>query len=160
MPFTIVRDQREQAPYQFVGLTADAKQKNKPLIVPVESVHLVTGDYSLKGHESIICVERKSKEDLFSTLRDEEHRERFRREHERMAAFAFAVVVIEATWPDILGNPPPDCQLNPKTIWRTFQKWRLRYGVAWEAIGPRAMAEEHTFRTLQFYHEEFCRDPS
>ncbi len=122
----------------------------------VESVHLLTGDYSIKGQEQVICVERKSKEDLFSTLRDEEHRERFKREHERMTTFAYAVVVIEASWESIINNPPPDCQLKPISIWRTFQRWRLRYGVAWEAIGPRAMAEEHTFRTLQFYYEEFC----
>lgn len=155
VPFTVVRDQRENAPYQFMGLRADSKQQNKPLIVPVKVVHLVTGDYSIEGLTDVICVERKSKEDLYSTLRDEEHRERFRAEHERMATYAFACVVIEASWESILNDPPKDCRLNPKTIWRTFQKWRLRYGVAWEAIGPRAMAEEHTFRTLQFYHEEF-----
>lgn len=156
MPFTIVRDQQEKAPYQFAGLKADSKQQYKPLVVSVESVHLLTGDYSIKGLESIICVERKSKEDLFSTLRDEEHRERFKREHERMATFAFAVVVIEAGWESILNDPPPDCQLKPISIWRTFQRWQHRYGVAWQAIGPRAMSEEFTFRTLQFYHEEFC----
>lgn len=155
MPFTVARDQQEKAPYQFLGLKADSKQSYKPLIIPVEVVHLKTGDYSILGHEDQICVERKSKDDLFRTLADEEHRERFRREHERMAMLAFSCVVIEASWESILNNPPPDCKLNPKTIWRTFQKWRLRYGVMWEAIGSRAMAEEHTFRTLQFYHEEF-----
>ncbi len=155
VPFTVVRDQRENAPYQFMGLKADSKQQNKPLIVTVESVHLPTGDYSIKGFEDQICIERKSKEDLYSTLRDEEHRERFKREHERMTGYAFAAVVIEASWESILNHPPADCRLHPKTIWRTFQKWRLRYGVNWEAIGPRAMAEEHTFRTLQFYYEEF-----
>lgn len=155
VPFTVVRDHREKAPYLFMGLQADAKQNRKPLIVPVEATHLVTGDYSIKGYENLICIERKSKEDLYSTLRDEEHRERFRAEHDRMAGYEFACVIIEASWESILNNPPADCRLNPKTIWRTFQKWRLRYGVAWEAIGPRAMAEEHTFRTLQFYHEEF-----
>ncbi len=156
VPFTVVRDQRENAPYQFLGLTADAKQKNKPLIVPVKSVHLVTGDYSIEGYEDVICIERKSKEDLYATLRDGEHRDRFKREHERMTSYAFACVVIESSWEDLIENPPANCQLNPKTVWRTFQKWRLRYGVNWEAIGPRAMAEEHTFRTLQFYLEEFA----
>jgi hypothetical protein len=155
VPFTVVRDQREQAPYQFAGLRADSKQQHKPLIVSVESVHLLTGDYSIKGFETEICVERKSKEDLYSTLRDQEHRDRFKAEHERMTGYAFAVVVIEASWESIMNSPPKDCQLRPISVWRTFQKWRLRYGVNWEAIGPRAMAEEHTFRTLQFYHEEF-----
>ena len=156
MPFTICRDQREKAPYQFAGLKADSRHNYKPLIVLVETVHLETGDYTLKGFESEICIERKSKEDLFSTLRDEEHRERFRREHERMTGFAFATVVIEATWPEIFNEPPPDCQLKPITIWRTFQKWRMRYGVHWETIGNRAASEDHTFRTLQFYYEEYC----
>jgi len=155
VPFTIVRDQREKAPYQFMGLKADSQQKYKPLIVPVENACLETGDYTIKGFDKQVCIERKSKEDLYSTLRDVEHRERFKREHERMTGYAFACVVIEASWEEILNNPPPDCRLHPHSVWRTFQKWRLRYGVNWEAIGPRAMTEEHVFRTLQFYLEEF-----
>ena len=53
--FTIIVDTRENLPYLFHGYTCGMKRSG-----------LKTGDYSIEGYESAICIERKSKEDLYS----------------------------------------------------------------------------------------------
>ncbi len=163
-PFTILIDGREQAPYRFTGLRADKTQQHRPLDVKTEwaSPVLRTGDYSLRDLEGdyrdLICIERKSIQDLFNTLGSD--RERFQREHERMAEIAgrdggYTAVVIEATWPEILSNPPERSRLEPKTVIRTAMSWSQRYGVHWWAVGPRRLAEAATFRMLQMWYRQF-----
>lgn len=152
VPFTILRDDREQSGFRFEGLTADAAKKNKPLIVPVEERRLPTGDYSIDGLESLVTIERKSLADLYGTLGG--GRERFEAEHQRMAKLAFAAVVIEADWATILLSPPPMSELNPKTIFRTAISWSIRYGVHWLAMPDRAMAEKTTFHLLNKFWEQ------
>jgi DNA excision repair protein ERCC-4 len=152
-PFTILVDGREKAPYRFTGLTTDAVDGKRPIIVPTEWAHLKTGDYAIQGIEDLVTVERKSMADLFSTLA--QHRERFEREHERMAEFRRAVVVIEAMWWEIINFPPERSKLNPKTVFRTALSWHVRYGVPWITLEDRRLAEVYTFRFLQKCWKEF-----
>lgn len=150
-PFTVLIDQREKLPYSFEGLHADAKQGNRPLIVPARTVHLATGDYTIEGYESRIAIERKGGQgglaDLFSTLGQE--RDRFVRELERLAQMEWAAVVVEASWADVLHGAPFS-QLNPKTVFRSIIAWQQRYRrVHWAMAGDRQLAEVMTFRMLE-----------
>ena len=52
MPLCIIQDTREQAPYTFACITPP------PL---VEVATLASGDYSIKGLEDKVAIERKSK---------------------------------------------------------------------------------------------------
>ena len=64
-----------------------------------EPATLATGDYSLKGLESHVCIERKSLDDLLGCVgRD---RERFERELQRMLAYPVRCLLVEATWAEI-----------------------------------------------------------
>ena len=155
-PFTVLIDGREKAPYRFTGLHADANQGGKPLIVPTEWAHLKTGDYTIRGLESVVCVERKSLDDLYSTLG--QHRDRFEAEHLRMAQLRRSCVVIEASWWEILEVPPNRSRLNPKTVFRTAISWFARYGVPWFACEDRRLSEIFTFRFLQKAWKEFGHD--
>lgn len=57
---------------------------------------LTTGDYTVKGLEREIAIERKSLPDLLGCIgRD---RERFDREVKRLIAYPVRALVIEATW--------------------------------------------------------------
>lgn len=61
-----------------------------------EVASLTTGDYSVKGLEHIISLERKSLSDLIRCVgRD---RERFDREIQRLLAYPCRGLVVEATW--------------------------------------------------------------
>ena len=154
VPFTILIDQQEKAPFNFHGLLADADQQHRPLIVPTQRVHLKPGDYSIAGLQTDVTVERKSLADLFGTLG--QGLERFRREHERMAEMKRAVVVVESSWFEAIYFPPPHSKLPPKTVFRVAASWQARYGIPWVFMGDRRLAEIFTFRFLSKYWETIC----
>ncbi len=79
-------DTREQMPLDLAPL------RTEPSTLP-------TGDYSLKGLEHVVCVERKSLDDLLGCVGHD--RERFERELKRMLAYPVRVLLVEATWADI-----------------------------------------------------------
>ncbi len=99
---TVIVDTREQAPLQFASL-------------PFEVDTLATGDYSARGLESDISIERKSISDLIGSLTS--GRERFMRELERMRAFPFRRLLIVGTVEEIgahkyRGNTSPKAILH------------------------------------------------
>jgi DNA excision repair protein ERCC-4 len=152
---TVVIDTREQLPYSFAGIECDQADGGGPLKVPTVVATLTSGDYSLLGYESRVGIERKSIEDLYSTIG--QGRERFERELERLADYDYAAVVIEATWPDILSSPPRHTKLPPKTVYRSILAWSVRYPIQWWAMGNRRLAEITTFRLLErFLKEQAC----
>ena len=85
---TIVVDTREQEPLSF-----------DPAIASVERRALPAGDYSLVGLEERVAVERKSLDDLVSTVI--RGRQRFARELERLQGYDAACVVVEANLADV-----------------------------------------------------------
>lgn len=111
--FEVAIDTREQAPWDFRGLKADADQGRRPLLVRVQMLGLPTGDYSLIGHHDRVAIERKSLQDLYGTIG--QGRERFERELERLQSIAdqpggHAAVIVEASWEQALWRPCPTCQ--------------------------------------------------
>lgn len=158
-PFVVIVDTREQSPYQFRTFKADSKYKThtgipKDLYIPVEIATLKTADYSIKGFESEIAIERKSLTDLFGTLG--KGRERFIRELHRLSEFKVAHVVIEADWRTVLYSPPPQTKLNPKSIFRSINAWEQQFPtIHWQFMGMKAIAEHKTFRILErFWNEQ------
>lgn len=147
--FTVIVDSREQWPYSFQGYTTDAAKKNRPWIIPLEVAGLRTGDYSLKGFENQIAIERKSLADLYSTLG--QNRDRFQREFERLAEMEFAALVIEADWGSIIGEKPERSKLHPKVMYRTLLSWQERYGVHVMPMPTRGFAERTTLRMLETF---------
>lgn len=178
-PFVVLIDQREQSPLPFTGISeqpenrdprktplfsfesieSDANKKHRVYSIEKRILHLPTADYSLEidgdRMDSRIVIERKSIPDLFMSVGAE--RDRFEAEHERMAKIVrdggHAFLVIEGNWNQILLSPPPQCQLSPKTVWRTAISWAQKYGVQWWAPGGRRTAELFTFRALEKFWE-------
>ena len=83
---TAVIDTREQMPLDLAPLR-------------VEIATLTTGDYSVKGLEHVIAIERKSLSDALSCIGQQ--RERFDKEIQRMLAYPTRAVVVETTWADL-----------------------------------------------------------
>lgn len=152
-PCTVVVDTREQHPYAFAHIPADAHQGEGLLAIRTEVRTLRSGDYSLAGYEALVAVERKSKADLFGTVG--QGRERFERELARLNGMQFAAVVVEAEWSEIFRDPPPHTQLQPKTIFRSVTAWKQRFvRVHWEFWPGRAAAEAVAFRVLERFWKE------
>ena len=103
-------DTREQTPLTLPGLRT-------------EPGTLATGDYSVKGLEHYIAIERKSLPDLLACCGRE--RERFERELQRLMAYPVRALVIEAGWEAIeLGEWRS--QLTPKQVGASLISWQVQ----------------------------------
>lgn len=157
-PFEVLIDTREQLPFAFAGLLADAAQGGGPLEVRTRRWTLQQGDYSIGGFEGRVAVERKSLEDLYGTLGS--GRQRFVAELERLSAppMEFAAVVVEADFWEILTAPPVYSKLPPKTVHRSVIAWQQRYpSIHWWTLRNRRLAEITTFRILERFWKEAQR---
>jgi DNA excision repair protein ERCC-4 len=152
-PFTVVIDTREQNPYTFGGLRADAKHQRRPLAVRQVVRGIPTGDYSLDGYEQRVAVERKTMADLFRTAAG--GRRRFERELGRLCALNIAFVMVEGTWEDMLLRPPEHSEMNPTAVACSVIAWQQRCpNVHWWTCNDRRQAEEFTFRILERFWRE------
>jgi len=86
---TAICDSREQTPLDLAPMRT-------------ERAGLTTGDYSIRGLEDVIAIERKSLTDLVGCVGVE--RERFERELVRLRAYPCRAVVVEATWGELLAG--------------------------------------------------------
>jgi hypothetical protein len=147
--FSIIVDTREQAPYTFAGLRANADRGGKPLWVPTIRKGLTHGDYAVAGLPRF-AIERKSIADLFGSV---SRRENFIGRLERWSAHLdLAVVVVEGERSEILSGPPPFCRYPVKSLMRSIHHWTVRYPtVHWEFWPGRRKAEAATFRLLEAY---------
>jgi len=80
---TVVVDTREQLPLDLSPLRSEVGT-------------LASGDYTIRGCEHIVRVERKSLDDLLGCVGRE--RDRFEREVQRLLAFPLRFLVVESTW--------------------------------------------------------------
>lgn len=94
-PFTVVKDTREQDGYFFSEFNTCAGMVEEKLD---------TGDYSIKGMEDKICIERKGcVEELAVNLGQKKHA--FLAEIERMNSFPHKFIVLEFSLEDLIKFP-------------------------------------------------------
>jgi len=116
-------------PEDFV-LVIDSREQN-PLCTTVKGLTvcrdtLKDGDYSIRGFEDKFSVERKQTSDFFSYIGRERHRTV--QKLERLKAFAFAALVIEASLEDLL-SPQLYSQISPEVVRSFFVSVNIRYGI-------------------------------
>lgn len=128
---TAIVDSREQKPLDLAPLMA-------------ETATLATGDYSVKGLEDSVAVERKSLPDLIKCVGKD--RKRFDREMQRMLAYPVRAVVVEATWRDLESGQWRG-QITPEQAVGSVLGWVAR-GVPVILAGNRQRAGEVVRRIL------------
>lgn len=119
-PIALV-DTREQAPLnlaQFDNWFAGSRTATLP-----------TGDYSVEGLEHLICLERKSLNDLVATLMH--HRERFFRELERMQAYSYRALLVEASYEDVKSpySFTKEVMAHPNGVSGSLDALEVKFGV-------------------------------
>jgi ERCC4-type nuclease len=151
--WTLIVDNREQTPWNFESVTVGTGKSQRPLCLKTEPGTLKSGDYSIKGMEDKVAIERKSKEDLFSTL--SRGRDRFIRELSRLNDLEFAAVMVEAEWMDCMINPPERSRLAPVSLNGMIVAWQIRYPkVHWWFMPGRYVASKQAFKLLDRFWQE------
>jgi len=145
-PFTIIRDTREQHPWTFHGLSAGKVNGCRPILALIDDAYLESGDYSIENYESIFAIERKSLPDLYQTVI--KGRDRFKAELARLEGFDFACVIIEASWNDILFDPPENTLIEPLAVYESIISFSLRFKTKWFCAGGRADAERLAYSLM------------
>ena len=133
--FTILSDTRENLPYTFNGYNCEVKR-----------IGLKTGDYSIEGYENEICIERKSKADLFGSLG--KGRERFEREFERLSKIEYKALVIEASLSSCLMGSEYSL-MQPSAVLNSLVSWGIRYRVQIYFADNRQLAECLVYRIME-----------
>jgi ERCC4-type nuclease len=134
---TVLVDTREQRPYSFPGFC-------------VETGSLVTGDYSIRGFENEISIERKSFPDLLACIGGS--RARFERELRRLKAYAVGIVVVEASWADLTGGDWRSA-VTPAAVTGSVCAWISR-GSTFIFAGDRKGAESVSGAILWHYAKQ------
>ena len=138
----IVVDTREQEPWSFRD-------------VPTESGTLDTGDYSVRGLEHRVAVERKSLDDLLACVGRE--RDRFKRELQRLRAYRFRCLVVEASHADL------ECgewrsKIQPSHVLGSLAAWMAQYSLPVMLAGDHEsaarFAEKYLFQSARLIANE------
>ncbi|MBU1067433.1 hypothetical protein KKE60_06570, partial [Patescibacteria group bacterium] len=132
--FVIVVDTRESSPYRFKGEKLIHKK-------------LDTGDYSVKGFEDRISIERKTHGDFLGSIT--RGRKRFLAEMLRMNTYAIKAVVIEAEFGLISRGAYPYAKVNPEAAIGTMIKIIVDFGIPVVTAVNRAKSEEFVLRMLR-----------
>lgn len=128
---TVIVDTREQRPLDL-----------SPLKMTTSS--LPTGDYSIKGMEEVVAIERKSLSDLIGCIGRE--RDRFERELHRMLAYSVRAVFVEASWLDLeLGQWRS--KVTPHQAQASILGW-MAWGVPFLFAGTREQSQAAMSRLL------------
>jgi DNA excision repair protein ERCC-4 len=116
-------DTREQKPLDLPGLAQVA-------------CTLATGDYSVRGLDHLIAIERKELSDLVACCgRD---RSRFDREIQRLLGYPHRALVVEASWQDI-ESANWRSKMTAKAVGASLMSWMMR-GLPVVLAGDRARA--------------------
>ena len=133
-----VIDSREQLPYTFPGRLN-------------EVVCLKNGDYSIKGYEHLIAIERKSIGDLIQSICQE--RERFERELERSMKLDFFAIVAECSL-GFIAKGRYASNMKPAAAIQSIITFQVRYGAQIVYADNRKYAERYTESLLIKYARE------
>lgn len=112
-------------------LVVDTREQNQLFKRPLKGLVLVrdkleVGDYSIRGFESLITIERKNLNDLYMSCGRE--RENFKQRLEKMKNYERKWLLIEATESDVLSWQEFS-QLHPNVVRGMLASIEVRYGI-------------------------------
>ncbi len=133
--FVVLVDTREQRPWNFEEG------------VGVEPRHLETGDYSVRGLEGRVAIERKSPEDFLETM--VRRRDAFCAELRRMSSVDLRAVVVECSLERLASGEYG--HVHPEAISGWVASIIVDFRVPVYTPGPRHVAAPFALRLMQRY---------
>ncbi len=147
----VIADESAYKPGPICGIldTREGKPAAIPEAIPVIVKKLDVGDISLVGAEHRFTLDRKSLDDFNNCFTWA--RPRFERMLEKMKAFEFAAILIEASLSDVYRRRYR-AQLTPAQIVGAAASIAVRYGVPVYFCGDHAGSSDLAYRLmLSFY---------
>ena len=108
------------------------------------------GDYSVRGFESSIVVERKSLPDLLGSLGG--GRERFKRELEHLKDYERKWIFVESTHQDALSYQEYS-QMHPNSVRHSIVSIEIRLGIPFYFQPDRRQMEHHLLDLFVKYYK-------
>ena len=130
----ITVDTRERSPWRF-------QNTNTPVIFST----LKTGDYSVRGLEDVVVIERKEHGDFLTSCG--KNRRRFMAEMERMKSIPHRLLIVETDYTNIALGLHPRSRIDPDSVTGTMVKL-ASHGIQVMCLGERKLAESFAYRFL------------
>ncbi len=105
--YTVIQDTREQEGWFFTPYDR---------CEGMEIGTLQTGDYTLKGYEEVVCVERKASPSEIATNLGKK-KQTFYNEIERMRDFPFRYIILEFSASDLINYPLSLLDEKDREVW-------------------------------------------
>jgi hypothetical protein len=115
-PYEVIRDTREKVGQ---GWTFSKTESCKGTVVET----MKTGDYTLRGFEKILCIERKGAISEFANNLTES---RFERELERMQNFPVAILLLEFDYESLMTWPQSSTMSKFQQSTIRLSRWYLQ----------------------------------
>ena len=135
----IIVDTRENTPWTF------------PPDIETVPGSLPTGDYTVEGMESHVCLERKTVADLVGCFTT--GRARFKKELARMRAYPLAAVVVEGSLQQ-LADGEYRSRLHPNAALGSLASWQCRFGVPFVFAHTPELAVQYVLALLGSYSKQ------
>lgn len=132
--YTVIRDTREQ---KDNGWTFPASKTCEGTVIQT----MKTGDYTVVGYESVLCIERKA--DTSEVVMNM-FQKRFKRELERLEEFKHPFLVCEFTLQDIVQfpfnsgipqNKWKELKVTPQLLMKMINEFQIEYKTKWVFAG-------------------------
>lgn len=149
----ILQDTREQRPWQFEIYDQCQAQ---------QVVTLKTGDYTVKGLEDIVCIERKRTTGEIA-LNLGKKAKAFEAEMQRMSKYEYAYIICEFSantliaYPSGSGIPKKQwskLRMNGKFMHKRLMEWCEKYGVECIFCNNKYEAE---LKTLEILYDRYSK---
>jgi ERCC4-type nuclease len=138
--FVLVIDTREN--------DALFKRPLKGLVVVRDT--LSTGDYSVRGFERSMAIERKNLADLYGSLGN--GRERFKKELERLKNYERKWIFVESTHQEALSYQEYS-QMHPNSVRHSIVSIEIRLGIPFYFQPDRRQMERHLLDLFVKYYK-------
>ena len=137
----MVIDTREQRPLFRVP--------PKGLLIVRETLH--NGDYSIRGFEDTVAVERKGISDLLSYMTSE--RERTKVKLERLKHYLLKLLVIESSWDDLF-MPKFYSNISNEVIRQSLVSFQVKFGLHIFADSNIENIERYVLDRLIYFYRQ------
>jgi ERCC4-type nuclease len=150
--FTIIRDTREQTPWDFTFEHTVAEEIGT----------IKTGDYAVKGIEDKLCIERKGCIEEFANNLGKEY-SRFKKELIRMDEFPHAFIICEFPLRDLIEYPfhnhniklQETSKISGKFLLKTILEIQLDHNVKIMFCGNKFYAIRTALSLMKRIHERY-----